>query len=372
MKWGYMLADNWDWYHDAIRLRENGDWDAAEEIYVEVGEQTQTGKPSSSAINSLVFSILIPQRRFVEARAWLQDSIDMEVTWECWNSLENLGLVEYNAGNNELAEIYLEQVVAADDGPVSDAQKILNKIQAGKFAKPGPILNLKYGEEWRDIDVSGAIDPKISQREFYLRLIKVMSVRKQKFDPKNFEQSAGASITGFANGVLTQELLDYGLTRDAAAKAALDYFYYVQLDQDPNEDPYTVGLELWNAKKKKKALSKLRLASRQGNVDAMYLVAQGVEELYGEDLAMPWYRLTRANGNQAAEEFLENYENDDWDEDDEDYDDEDESPSNSGAGFCTNCGTARSGTAKFCTNCGTAFEQPKILATKKTDKPKNF
>jgi TPR repeat protein len=345
-----MTGDS-DWYHDAIRLRENGDWDAAEDIYVNVGEQTETGAPSSSAINSLVFSILIPQRRFVEARAWLQDSIDIEVRWECWNSLENLGLVEYNAGNNELAEIYLEQVVAADDGPVSDAQKILNKIRAGKFAKPGPVLNLKYGEEWKDIDVSGPIDPKISQREFYLRLIKVMSVRKQKFDPRNFEQSAGASITGFANGVLTQELLDNGLTRDAAAKAALDFFHYVQLGEDPNEDPYTVGLELWNAKKKKKALSKLRLASRQGNVDAMYLVAEGVAGLYDQDLALPWYRLASANGNQEATEFLH-----DLDESDEDYDYEDDndgSASNSGAGFCTNCGTARSGAAKFCTNCGT-------------------
>jgi hypothetical protein len=350
-----MLADSSDWYHDAKRLCESGDWDAAEDIYVSVGEQTETGKPSSSAINSLVFSILIPQRRFVEARAWLQDSMDMEVTWECWNSLENLGLLEYNAGNNELAEIYLEQVVAADDGPVPDAKKILTKIRSGKFAKPGPVLNLKYGEEWRDLNVSGPIDPKISQREFYLRLIKVMFVKEQKFDPKNFKQSAGASITGFANGVLTQELLDYGLTRDAAAKAALDYFYYVQLGQDPNEDPYTAGLELWNANKKKEALSKLRLASRQGNVDAMFLVAEGVAGLYNQDLAFPWYRLASANGNQEAYEFLH-----DWDEDDEDYDDEDgedESPSNSGAGFCTNCGTARSGAAKFCTNCGTAFEQ---------------
>ena len=121
----------------------------------------------------------------------------------------------------------------------------------------------------------------------------------------------------------------------------------------------------------------------------MYLVAQGVEELYDEDLAMPWYRLASANGNQEAEEFVENHENNDWDEDEEDYDDEDsddESSSSTGSGFCTscgtgrsgaakfctNCGTGRSGAAKFCTNCGTAFEQPKIVATKKTDKPKNF
>ena len=369
------MTEDWQWFHDADELCDEGDWEAAEEIYVSKGEQTHTGKPAASAINSLVFSILIPQRRFVEARAWLQDSMDMEVPWECWNSLENLGLVEYNAGNNELAEIYLQQVVDADDGPVSDAQKLINKIQAGKFAKPGPVLNFKYGEEWRDVDVSGPINSNMSQREFYLWLIKIMYAKKQKFDPNDFEQSAGATITGFADGVLTQELLDDGLTRDAAAKAALDYFYYVQLGQDPNEDPYAVGLELWNAKKKKKALSKLRLASRQGNVDAMYLVAQGVEELYDEGLAMPWYRLASANGNQEAEEFVENHENTDWDEDEEDYDDEDsddESSSSTGSGFCTSCGTGRSGAAKFCTNCGTAFEQPKIVATKKTDKPKNF
>jgi TPR repeat protein len=352
-----MLSYSSDWYREAERLCERGDWDAAEEIYVEVGEQTQTGKPSSSAINSLVFSILIPQRRFVEARAWLQDSIDMEVTWECWNSLENLGLVEYSAGNNELAEIYLEQVVAADDGPVSDAKKILSKIQAGKFARPGPVFNLKYGEEWRDLDVSEAIDPKISQREFYLRMIKVMFLQDQKFDPKNFKQSTGATITGFANGVLTQELLDYGLSRDASAKAALDYFYFVQQGQDPNEDPYTVGLELWNANKKREALSKLRLASRQGNVDAMYLVAQGVEELYDEELALPWYRLARANSHEGAKEYLNEYGNNSWEDDEYDEDsDENESPSSTGSGFCTNCGTPKLGVAKFCTNCGTAFE----------------
>lgn len=353
------MTDINDWYFEAKSLRESGDWDAAEEIYVTIGEQTQTGKPSSSAINSLVFSILIPQRRFVEARAWLQDSMDMEVTWECWNSLENLGLCEYNAGNNELAEIYLQQVVDAEDGPVSDTQKILKNIQAGKFAKPGQVLNLRYGEEWRDIDVSGAIDPKISQREFYLRLIKVMYAQDQKFDPKNFEQSAGASMTGFANGILTQQLLDYGLTRDAAAKAALDYFYYVQLGQDPNEDPYTVGRDLWDAKKKKQALSKLRLASRQGNVDAMYLVAQGIAQLYGEELALPWYRLASANGHKQAQEYLVNSEVLEWDEDDGDFadeEDDDESPSNSSHGFCTDCGTARTGAARFCINCGNAFE----------------
>jgi TPR repeat protein len=359
-----VYEDDWQWHRDARKLCDQLDWQAAEDIYVSVAEQPQSVRHSSAAINSLVFSILIPQGRFVEARVWSQNSIDMEVPWECWNSLENLGVCEYHAGNNELAELYLQQVVDADDGPVDAAKKLLKKIQEGKFAKPGLVLNLKYGEEWRDLDVSGPVAPKSSQREFYLRMIKVMYVKKQKFDPNYFEQLTGASITAFTNGVFTGRMLNLSASRDAAAKAALDYFYYVQLGQDPNEDTYNVGLELWNANKKKEALSKLRLASRQGNVDAMYLVAQGVEELYGEDLAMPWYRLASANGHEDAQEHLDDYGSNSWDDD--------ELPTNTGAGFCTNCGTARSGTAKFCTNCGTAFEQPKILATKKTDKPKSF
>ena len=354
------MAIDWQWHYEADRLRENGDWAEVEEIYVSVGEQTGVPNTASSAMNSLAFVILIPQGRFVEARAWLQDSINLEVTWECWNSLENLGVCEYTAGNNDLAERYLQQVVDAQYGPVEDAQKLLDKIRAGKFAKPVPKLNLEYSEEWKDVDISGPLDPRATQREFYLRLIKYMHESNQQFDEKSFKQSAGASITGFANGVLNQDLIDQGFTRDAAAKACLDYVNYVQLGQDPNEDPNTAGLELWNVGKKKKALSKLRLAAREGNVDAMLLVAKGVEDKFGVDLAKPWYRLANANGNLEAEEYLMDLEQGHWDnednEDDEfDEDTEDPTPGNSGSKFCINCGTARQGQAKFCTNCGTAI-----------------
>lgn len=354
------MSREWQWHHDADALIEDGDWDAAEEIYVSKGEQTQTGKMASSAINSFVFSILIPQKRFVEARAWIQDSIDLEVSWECWNSLENLAECEYAAGNNELAERYLQQIVEADDGPVEGSRRLLQKIQAGKFAKPAPRFNLEYSEEWKDVDVSGPLDPKSTQREFYLRLIKYMHETNQQFDEKSFKQSAGACATGFANGVLTQELLDQGFTRDAAAKACLDYMKYVQLGQDPNEDPYAAGLELWNSGKKRRALSKLRLAAREGNVDAMLLVAKGVEDKFGVDLAKPWYRLATANGNLEAEEYLMDLEQghlDDEDYEDEEFDDdaEEPTPASSESKFCINCGTARQGQAKFCTNCGTAI-----------------
>ena len=97
-------------------------------------------------------------------------------------------------------------------------------------------------------------------------------------------------------------------------------------------------------------------------MDAMLLVAQGVQEKFGEDLALPWYRLASVNGSQEAEEYIMDSENSSWGDDDDDYEDEEldddteePTPNNSESRFCTNCGTARQGVAKFCTNCGTAI-----------------
>ena len=106
----------------------------------------------------------------------------------------------------------------------------------------------------------------------------------------------------------------------------------------------------------RKALSKLRIAARAGNVEAMLLVAQGVQQKFGQDLALPWYRLASANGNLEAEEFLMDAEQEYEDDDDYEDDEEDEQPpADLGPRFCTNCGTAREGSSKFCTNCGTAI-----------------
>lgn len=347
-----MIYD-WQWHHDANELCDNGDWDEAEEIYVSVGEQTNRKNTACSAINSLVFAILIPQKRFVEARIWLQDALNLEVVYEVWNSLENLGVCEYYNGNNELAERYLQYVVDAGQGPVDDAQKFLDKIRAGKFAKPVPQFDLEYRDDWRDVDVSGPIDPKASQREFYLRLIKYMYDTKQELGVDSFEQSAGGSVTGFANGIMSKDLIDMGFSRDAAAKACYDYMMYVQLGRDPQEDFFATGLALWEQGKRKEALKKLRVSAREGNSDAMWLVAQAVDEMYDEDLALPWYKLAAANGSSEAKNHVVRLESSDWEDDDSES--ESEKSSESEARFCTDCGSPREVQAKFCTNCGTAF-----------------
>jgi hypothetical protein len=335
---GTLFEEDWDWHHEANSLLESGSWEEAEEIYVSVGEVTQEPRHASSAINSLVFSILIPQTRFVEARIWLEDSMNLEVVYESWNSLENLGLCEYFAGNNELAELHLLHVVQAEEGPVKEARAWLEKIRAGKFAKPVPKPDLRYTEEWKDVDVSGPIDPRATQREFYLRLIKYLSETNQEFDLDLFEQSRGGSITGFVNGLLSNELIEMGFGRDAAAKSCLDYISFVQKRQDPDEDHFDTGLELFNQGETYIALKKLRMSAREGNPEAMLLVANGVSDLYGPELALPWFRLAAANGIQEAVDFLN-------------------PPASVGLGakFCTECGSARAPMAKFCVNCGNRF-----------------
>lgn len=354
------MRDDWSWHRRADKLLDVGDLRAAEDIYVEVGEQPSNPRHASSATNSLVFAIMIPEHRFAEARLWLQNSMDMEAGYESWNSLENLGVCEYAAGNNELAARYLQQVVDANDGPVDAAKELLEKINRGQFAPSAPKHDLEFNSEWHDFDISGPVNPNSTQREFYLRLIKYMADNNQQFDEDSFLQSSGACVTGFANGIVTGRLLELGLTRDAAAKACYDYVQYVLFGNDPEEDPFQAGLALWNSNKKRDALRKLRIAARQGNADAILLVARGVEELFSSSLAMPWYRLALANGKAEAQHSIDEYENGY----DEDYDDDEEgedygsaaTPTPSGPKFCTNCGSAREGESKFCTNCGVAFE----------------
>jgi tetratricopeptide (TPR) repeat protein len=357
-----VVAD-WDWHNKAKKHRKSGDLQAAEEIYVSVGEQPSDPRSASSAPNSLAYSILIPQERFVEARLWLQNSIDMEAGWESWNSLENLGLCEYFAGNNELAARYLQQVVDAGDGPVDEAREYLTKIQSGDFAPPTLHHDLSFNSEWEDFDISGPVDPKSTQRQFYLRLIKYMSHKGQQFDEDSFIQSSGASVTGFANGMVTGKLLEYGLTRNAAAQAGYDYVHYVFLNNNPQEDPFEAGVALWDSGKKDKALGKLRIAAREGNAMAMLMVARGVETLYNRTLSLPWYRLALANGAVLADSEIsllrkneESASDIEFDDDEVDEHEDDSSSAHSGSKVCTNCGSARDGDDKFCSNCGEPFD----------------
>jgi hypothetical protein len=58
-----MVLAGWEWHAKARRYLDAGNLEAAEDLYVEVGEQPSYGAMAASAINSLAFNVLIPRQR---------------------------------------------------------------------------------------------------------------------------------------------------------------------------------------------------------------------------------------------------------------------------------------------------------------------
>ena len=317
-----MAIDGWKWHAKARAHLDAGNLEAAEELYVDVGEQPQFGSMAASAINSLAFNILIPKQRFEEARMWLQDAINLEVGYESWNARSNLGLCEFFAGNIETSSRLFQQVVDADEGPVSEAKEYLARIKVKDIPKAPKNLNLQYSNEWEDVDVSGPVNPNSSQREFYLRFIKYMVETNTDVDLDSFNQAPGACATGFANGALQGKSGDIGISRDAVAKAYFDYVQSQFLFIDEDYDPLAFGEDLINEEvDSEEGLKHLRVAAGQGNAEAMLRVGQVLADLGNEEEALPWLRLAQANGKKEASELLEALEEDRWLEDDEVDDD---------------------------------------------------
>lgn len=330
-----LFGDDWDWFHDAKDLLKDGDLEGAEELYSTVSLVSVDDQHRASAINSMVYSILIPQQRFSEARIWLEDGLNLEVDYETWNSLENLGFCELSSGNTELAARYLLQVVQAQAGPAAEAQALLDKIRSGQLPKSVPTPNFNYSEEWIDLDVSVPLGPEISDREHYFRVIRHLNDSKKSFRLDLFETHQGPVVSGFVDEYLTQELTESGLSRDLAAQGCFDYIRFVLQQEQPSVDPMKKGIELLSQGEEFLGLKSLKVAARTGNPDAMLWIANEVAELHGIELASPWYRLAAANGNEEAALVLSST-----------------LEAAKTAAYCTQCGYPRRPGAKFCVDCG--------------------
>lgn len=301
-----MVKAGWEWHKKASNFLDKGNFEAAEELYIEIGEQPTYGSMAASAINSLAHSILIPSQRFEEARLWLQDAINLEAGYESWNARSNLGLCEFYAGNLRASARYFQQVVDADEGPVSEAKEYLARIKAKDFPKAPKSLNLEYSDEWEDFDVSGPVNPKSTQREFYLRFIKYFSETNLDVDLDAFLQSPAACATGFANGVLQGKSGQIGISRDATSKAYFDYVRAEYLFIDEDYDPLDYGEDQINEEDEpEEGLKHLRVAAGQGNSQAMLRVGEVLADLGLEEEAVPWLRLAVANGQKKANELLQ-------------------------------------------------------------------
>lgn len=317
------MGNNQDWQEQSQAALRAKDFDRAEEILVEIGEQPSFSIRAASAINTLAYSILIPQKRFEEARLWLQDAINMEAGYESWNARSNLGLCEFFSGNIKAAERYFKQVIAAKEGPIDEAEEYLARIKVKDIPTAPKLPDLHYSDEWKTLDVSGPADMDEPPRYWYLRLIKYMDTTNPEFDLEDFDRARGACATGFANGALEGRSPDFGLTRDAAVKAYVDYIHYKFKDIDEDYAPREFGERLIDDEEVEQGMKHLRLAAGNGDSKASLRLGELLYEEEEYDEALPWLRVAVAQGEKSASDLIDEIAESGW-LDNDDFDDEED------------------------------------------------
>lgn len=202
---------------------------AAEEALVELAEQPDLGSVSWAATNTLVFSHLIPARRFAEARLWCQDLIDRETGYESWNALSNLGVVEFESGNTQIAKNLFQAIIDAQTGPVDEASEYLERIGSGEKRQLDKRVDWDYTDKWQKLDVSKPLKGKQKPKDMYFRMIKVMQVQDIWEEFKDsYSQSPAATVFGYVNGAV-EALENAGIEaeREVLVRACSDYIKFV-------------------------------------------------------------------------------------------------------------------------------------------------
>ena len=204
---------------------EDDDTISVERALIDLAEQPNLGRPSWEATNTLVFSHLIPQRRFAEARLWCADLINLDVGYESWNATSNLGIVEFESGNTKQAKTLFQSIIDSSQGPVHEAQEFLELIESGVKRPADDRITWKYSDRWQDLDVSQPLRGDETPEEVYLRVIKILDIKESWDDLEEpFEQSPAASTYGLAYGIMgafSQAGLD--LSQEVFVTAINDY-----------------------------------------------------------------------------------------------------------------------------------------------------
>mgnify|MGYP006272368513 CR=1 FL=1 len=185
-------------------LIDDGQIEKAIELLVPIAERPDLHQSTScSAINTIVFTALIPEQRFVESIAWLDDSIHGDYGYESWNSISNLGHVYLRLGEVEKATQLFTTLLQAQFGPLDEATEFLEIIKSGKAEtliskNPLPRESESYKELYAELKSAG--------------------------DPQNlleaFALSRGGATHGFVQGVLSSTS---HFTHDAIAQALWDF-----------------------------------------------------------------------------------------------------------------------------------------------------
>lgn len=266
-----------------------GKVDEAEEKIIPVAEAPQVyGEWACSFINTLVYSILIPQGRLREALAWLDDSIQGDYGYESWNSISNLGHVLIKLGEIDRAEKLFRLLIDANTGPLDEAEEFLELIDSG---------------EAEDL-VANAEDPRESMayKHFYAYL-EANGIEDDVVEA--FSTSRGGATHGLVKGILSSEGLAFlKPTSDQIAQMFWDFMTNEMLEPLPSYQDVVMAVDQRFAETEHRRV--LREAALEGSGEAAYLLAQAIRQEYGDENGnhLPWLEVATARGYKPSKDSM--------------------------------------------------------------------
>ena len=273
-------------HHQFKALLADGHLEEAIELIVEVAERPDLHQEiSCSAINSLVFSALIPEQRFVEAIAWLDDSIQGDYGYESWNSVSNLGHVYLRLGQVERARLLFTTMIQSQYGPIDEATEFLDMINSGE----AETLNSKR--------------PDARESVAYKNLLSHLGSSEENQEmAEAFAVSRGGATHGFVQGVLSAEgIQEINPTHDAIAQALWDYITKEPLSNGPT---YAESIESTASGSATKAHARvIREAAFRGAPGAAATMYGYVFQNQG--YADPWRNVAVSRGEQVDQDQME-------------------------------------------------------------------
>lgn len=272
-------------HHQFEALIADGQLEEAIELIVDVAERPDLHQEISfSAINSLVYSALIPEQRFIESIAWLDDSIQGDYGYESWNSVSNLGNVYLRLGQVERAKSLFETLLQAQTGPIDEATEFLNLIEAGE---------------------AESIDAKIPDprtQDTYKQLLAHME--KDPADSELLEAfaiSRGGATYGFVQGLLASEgIQKLNPSYDVVAQVLWDYLTKEPASTGPTYEESVAAVAAGSATKEHVRI--VRSGAFDGTPGAASAMYTYVSQKGG--YAWPWRNVSVARGEQVIQETL--------------------------------------------------------------------
>jgi tetratricopeptide (TPR) repeat protein len=271
-----------DTYHLIEALISEEKFEEAEERLVEVAMRPELLREyAGSFTNSLAYSILIPQGRFREAHAWLDDVIQWDCGYESWNSISNLGHVMIKLGNLEEAEKLFQLVIDANAGPIDEAEEFLDMLNSGAAE------NL----------IESAEDPKESKT--YMHVYEYLKEHGLAEAVVNlFASSRGPAVQGFVKGVMSADGISaLSPTDDQVAQALSDFIIDDILDPLPSYQDAVFAVKQGDTSAEHRRV--LREVAIQGSGEAAFLLAQAILLNQGGENHQAWLNVAKARGFQS-------------------------------------------------------------------------